>query len=178
MKTVTFGDDALFYRYDRGWQVASRGLRYSSHQPADSDGVALWFVQAVGDPTVPSTQEIGVADYAERTTGRLALALRQGGREFSALDLAGARRPDGRRRALRARRGVVGLSALGDELRAGDALRGPLRRAGLPGRPRPLVGVGDRRPDALYAGVVRADHRGRGVLGGRGPGGPGAAVSR
>jgi len=90
MKTVTFGDDALFYRYDRGWQVASRGLRYSSHQPADSDGVALWFVQAVGDPTVPSTQEIGVADYAERTAGRLALALRQGGREFSALDLAGA----------------------------------------------------------------------------------------
>lgn len=89
MKTVTFGDAELFYRYDRGFAVAAKVLRFSSHAPRESDRYAVWVVQAVGAPTVPSTQEIGVADYAERTEARLLFEVPRGGAVWRVAAFAG-----------------------------------------------------------------------------------------
>ncbi len=79
MKIVNFTDDDLFYRYDKGWAVRAKSLAYTSHQPRASDRYAHWFVQAVGDATVPSTQDIGVADYETRTEASLTAELKRGG---------------------------------------------------------------------------------------------------
>jgi len=79
MRIVNFDDGDLFYRYDKGFAVESKGLRFSSHQPRTSDRYAHWFVQSVGMPAVPSTQEIGVPDYEARDEGVLAYPLARGG---------------------------------------------------------------------------------------------------
>jgi hypothetical protein len=79
MKNVYFHDGDIFYRYDRGCAVRAKSLRFNSHKPRESDGYARWFVYAVGDPTVPSTQEVGVPDYDERTEASLSAPLLRGG---------------------------------------------------------------------------------------------------
>ncbi len=89
MKAVRFHDADLFYRYDKGYAVASTSLRYFSYQPRESDRYARWFVQAVGDATVPSTQEIGIADYADRTEGVTTRATPRAARTFAAYIVEG-----------------------------------------------------------------------------------------
>lgn len=79
MRTIPFGDDDLFYRFDKGVAVNSKNLRFSSHQPRESNSYAYWFVEAVGMPAVPSNQNIGVPDYEDREAGVLAHALARGG---------------------------------------------------------------------------------------------------
>jgi hypothetical protein len=90
MRVLTFYDADLFHRYDKGWAVRSKTLRFSSHQPPASNAYAVWTAEAVGDPTIPSTQEIGVPDYAERTEGTLAYPLAAGAKTLAVNISAGA----------------------------------------------------------------------------------------
>lgn len=69
MKQITFDDSGLFRLYDKGIAVRSKKLCYHSHKPEESDELARWTVEAVGDPHVHSTQDIGVPDFEVRTTG-------------------------------------------------------------------------------------------------------------